>query len=364
MSFIAALGVDAFPAVFGTLPAPAVSPDASPSIATVSGLGKASPAAVVTTSQKLALLGGNCVIAWEGNAAVAHSVIAELRGFASKASLSMPIIDACFSQLDAAVKEEVSFVGWVKEGELFRQFWYRADVAQGEMFGQMSAAGSGATDFVKGASQISGGILNVIGGLPAGLTRAVSSMLSASSLMARAELAAQGNVTNPFHGAYEIATYVGDRFAKLDDLTWVFWTAGITGGQIALDGPRAILKQDYAGDSLLMRVLQIQGGDGATDPPMVQETRQVILPFGQQADFPDAGAISWPAPEASFTCHVVLVRSPQGATMVNRIEFSPSRTPRSIRFSSSDGHTRFDVAEEFREELVQSARDAFVDLLS
>ena len=367
MTLIATAGVDTYPAIFGVVP---VADRERPESETGGPIAGEPPIGAIAesnglvpqSSQKIVLLGDNCVIAWTGNVDVAREVIGDLQAIASKALLSMPIVDACFSKLGPKAKDEVSFVGWVKEGEVFHQFWYRADIAQGPMFGRISAAGSGATDFVKQAAQIAGGSLDVIGGAPASLVRAVSSMLSATSLLTQAQLSSQADSRLAFREGYEIATYVGDKFAKIGDIAWVFWTADIEEGQIELGGPRLVLKQDYAGESLLLRVLRIQRDGVSSDPPLVEETKQVISPFGPAVDEALSNDISWPSLEAAFTCHVVVVRAATARAVVNRIEFSPTRAPSSISFGSDDGRAGFQAGEAFRDELRETIRAGLADL--
>ena len=79
------------------------------------------------------------VIAWAGNVVFARTVITELRALASQAPLSMPIIQTYLAHLDPTMKDQVSFVRWVRDGEVFHQFWYRAGIAESAMFGRVSA---------------------------------------------------------------------------------------------------------------------------------------------------------------------------------------------------------------------------------
>jgi hypothetical protein len=366
MTLIAAVGLDTYPVVFGDLliSRPA-QPGAVPNIALVGEGTNFFPAGsegpILGVNQKVVLLGDHCVIAWAGNIEYARTVITELRAMASNAPLSLPIIETYLSQLDPTVRDEVSFIGWVKDGELFHQFWYRAAIAKSEMFGQVSAGGSGATDFVTLASEISGGTWNAPGRVLTGLERAISSMLSATSLLLQAELSSQSSVLHYFGGGYEIATFIGDKFAKVGDIAFVFWMAHVTDGQVALSGPWFVLKQDYAGESLLLHLLLMRPGEMDTDPPIVEEHQQVISPFGGTVDAAHAAGISWPGLEATFTCHVALVHLPKSIAVFDRIDYSESRAPMSIRFSLEASRISFEVNPQFAEELTQSIRAVFVD---
>jgi hypothetical protein len=338
MTLIAAVGLDTYPVIFGDLLVSAPGFD-----------------------QKVVLLGDHCVIAWTGNTAFARTVVDELRTMASEAPLSIAIIETYLSKLDPELKDQVSFVGWVRESEVFRQFWYRADIAESAMFGRISAGGSAATDFVKLASQISEGPANVQGEMPNSLERAITSMISATSLLLRAELSGPSNVLQHFGRGHEIATFVRDKFEKVGDIAFVSWVADVYDGKVTLSGPQFILKQDYAGELLLLHALSVHPGRASKDPPVIEEARYVIPPFGGNVDAEEATGISWPGMAATFTCHVVFVRSSKDFAVVNQIEYSPSREPASIRFTLGDDHAPFGVSQRFCEELTQSIHADFAD---
>ena len=354
MTLIAAVGLDTFPVIYGDL--------------LVSGLDQSGPAANAPTEsrwsipgidQKVVLLGDNCVVAWAGAVALARTVIGELRAMALQAPLSIAIIDRYLAQLDPTVNDELSLVGWVKEREDFHQFWYRAEIVESAMFGRISAGGGAATRFVKLAAPISGGPVSARGDAPDGLERAVASMLSATSLLLQAELSGLSNPLQHLGDGFEIATFVGDKFAKVGDIAFVWWKADVDGGQVTLSGPECILKQDYSGEFLLLRALRMRPGKLATDQPVLEEAQRVISPFGVSIDADHATSISWPGMEATFTCHVVVVRSAGSLSVVNQIEYSRSRTPRSIRFSLDDGRVPFGLNQQFCEELTQRVHAGF-----
>jgi hypothetical protein len=367
MTLIAAAGLDTYPVVFGDLlipgpERPGSAPDISLAGAVTSVFPPGSDWSILGLNQKVVLLGEHCAIAWAGDVVFACTVIAGLRALASRAPLSLPIVETYLAELDPTMKDQVSFVGWVGDGEVFHQFWYRADTAESALFGRVSAGGSAATDFVMLALQISGGSWNVPGQALAGLERAMSSMLSATSLLLRAELSSENNLLQYFGGGYEIATVIGDKFAKVGDIAFVFWMANVTDGEAVLSGPWLVLKQDYADDFLLLRVLRMRPGNVSTDPPLIEEDRHVVAPFGNTVAAALANSISWPGMEATFTCHVVLVHSPQDITVFNRIDYSESRTPKSISFSLEDRHIGFVVSRQFADELTQSVRADFAGL--
>jgi hypothetical protein len=218
-------------------------PDSVPDISLAGAITSVFPAgsdwSILGLNQKVVLLGDNCVIAWAGNIVFARTVIAGLRALASQVPLSLPIIETYLAELDPTMKDQISFVGWVRGDEVFHQFWYRADIAKSALFGRVSAAGSAATRFVMLASQISGGSWSTPGQALAGLERAISSMLSATSLLLQAELSNEDNLLQYFGGGYEIATFIGNKFAMVGDIAFVFWMANVTDGDVALSGPLA-----------------------------------------------------------------------------------------------------------------------------
>ena len=76
-----------------------------------------------------------------------------------------------------------------------------------------------------------------------------------------------------------------------------------------------------------------------------------------------AGAVTSVFPPGSdWSCHVVLVHSPKDITVFNRIDYSESRTPRSISFFLQDRHISFVVSQQFADELTQSVHAGFAEL--
>jgi hypothetical protein len=361
MTLIAAAGVDTYPAIFGDVlvsgpERPGGKPE-TPIDGEAANPSAAKPVwSILGPGQRIVVLSDNCVIAWSGDVDSARAVVGELRAMASQAPLSITIIDAYLSQLDPAVNDEINLVGWMRDNGVFHQFRYRADTAEGAMFGRISAGGSGATDFVKLASRISGGGVDVRGEAPTGLDRALSAMLSATSLLLQAELSNQGALLPPFSGGYEIATFIQDKFAKVGDIAFIYWSADVTEAEVKLTGPELIAKHDYAGELLLLQTLRVRRSEVQGDPDVVEGSKQVIPPFGGIADATQAADIVWPRMDASFTCHVVVVRSSQAPVVFNRIEYSTSRTPRSIRFSFGNDRTPFGVSQQFCQDLLQDVR--------
>src|SRR5258705_4335443 len=127
MTLIAAVGLDTFPVVFGDLLISGPEqPGAVPVIPLVGRVTNVfatrSEASILGLDQKVVLLDDNCVMAWAGNIEYARTTIRELRAIASNAPLSLLIIETYLAQLDPIVREEVSFIGWPKDGELVHQF--------------------------------------------------------------------------------------------------------------------------------------------------------------------------------------------------------------------------------------------------
>ena len=362
MTLVAAVALDGYPVIFGDL---LVSATGRRSVArdipsedslTADNAGSQWP--IPDLDQKVVLVSNHCVVAWTGSVASARAMVGELRAMASKAALSISSIETYLAQLGPG-NDEFSLVGWIRDGEVFHQFWYRADIAKSAMFGQISAAGSGASEFVDVASQIAAGPVDARGDAPLGLERAVAAMLSATSLLLRAELSGKSDPLQHFGDGYEIATFIGDRFAKLGDIGFVSWKADIADGQVTLSGPEFILKQDYAGEYLLLHALRMRPGGAAGAPSVIEEAKRVISPLVDTIDVERAAGIAWPGMEATFTCHVVFVRSPKGFDVVNQIEYSESRMPGSIRFSLDDGRTPFGVSQQFCEALMKSIHAGF-----
>src|ERR1022692_3369894 len=127
MTLIAAVYTDNNPAVFGDLviwspeePGRAVHIPAVGDATSVFPAGFGRP--IRGLEQKLVLLADNCAVAWSGTETVARMIVRELRAIASQAPLTSVAIGEYFSKLDPIDQRQVSFVGWVHEGDHFEQF--------------------------------------------------------------------------------------------------------------------------------------------------------------------------------------------------------------------------------------------------
>src|SRR5450755_2498631 len=285
MTLIAAINADETPAIFGDLVissawesgravrVPAVGDATSVFPA---GFGRA----IRDVEQKLVLLADNCAVAWSGTETVARTIVSELRAIASQVPLTSSAIAEYLSKLDPIDQRQVTFVGWVHEGDHFEQFWFNASIGEGALFGRIAAGGTGADAFVGLASQISVGPTGQVSTMN-GLDRVVVSLLSAMGWLFRAELGSQSTPLNLFGGGYEIATFVGNKFEKIGDVLFIFWSAVVSDARLVeLKVPSLIMKQDYEGETLLLQTLRVGPGKTAADPPATVKEKYVIGPFG------------------------------------------------------------------------------------
>ena len=363
MTLIAAVNMNRNPAVFGDLIISG--PEQPGRTAHIPAVGDATnvlPAgseyAILGLKQKVILLADNCAVGWSGTEIVARMIVRELRAIASQAPLTSATIGHYLSKLDPIDQRQVTFVGWVHEGDHFEQFWFDASIGESALFGRIAAGGSGADAFIGLASQISASMPTDQAPTMTGLDRIVVPLVSAMGLLLRAELASQSTLLHLFGGGYEIATFVGNKFEKIGDILFFFWSAVVSDTQaVELHAPALIIKQDYVGETLLLHTLRLIPGNVAIGPPAAMiEDKHVIGPFGVKLTDAEARTVPWPGMEAKYICHVVFVRSPDNLGVLTRINYSPSRKSKDIRFSVADGNMSFEASGEFFDSLTQSVR--------
>src|SRR5450755_1224506 len=190
MTLIAAVYMNRNPAVLGDLIISG--PELPGRTARIPAVGDATnvfPAgseyAILGLKQKVVLLADNCVVAWAGTEIVARMTIRQLRVIASQTSLTSAAIGHYLSKLDPIDQRQVTFVGWVHEGDHFEQFWFDASIGESALFGRIAAGGSGADAFIGLASQISANMPTDQTPTMTGLDRIVVSLLSAMGLLLR-----------------------------------------------------------------------------------------------------------------------------------------------------------------------------------
>ena len=102
------------------------------------------------------------------------------------------------------------------------------------------------------------------GGAAGQAVRAMSTALSLAGTLLAHELHGGDAAPTPrtmFGGGYEVAMFLGGRFQKIGDITFVVWTAHVSAGHVKLS-PRMLLKQQYEKDVLLMRSALLATEDG------------------------------------------------------------------------------------------------------
>ena len=319
---------------------------------------KGSGWSIVGLRQKVNLVADNCVVAWAGSMLAATIVINELRALASVTDPTFEQLAEYFNNIDPGlVQLGVSLVGWVKEENGFRRFYFDATTTNAGLFGEMSVAGSGTESFLK---LIEGMPLTV----PAAdrkinsLEEAISVSLMSTGIMLQSEFHTKETLLNFFGGGYEIATFLKDKFSKIGDITFVCWIAEFHNDSVRLSLPVLALKQKYVGDILFIRSARFDHSKSDIDMPLVEESYNVVSPLYRVVTAGEVEHIPLPDMNSTFTCHCILVQSDGPLQVLVRIEYRSSGVPTSILFKDSK-ELIFSVEQKFIEGLARSVHNRY-----
>lgn len=310
---------------------------------------------VVGLRQKIAIVAPNCIIAWAGSYIGAKIVIRELQSLFFSGTPSYGDLRDYFEGLRPDIANlGVHFVGWINDREGLRRFNYDASLIERSPYlGEFAAAGSGARAFAEIAKRLPLDIICDAKGLTA-LERAVATSLMATGLMLQGELITQENLFNFFGGGYEIGALTDDCFSKIGDITYVFWFAVVSGGEVHLSAPQVAIKQDYVDDILLIRAIRTLQPVPESNQSRVSESLHVVLPVYRDVQNAELRSIVAPAMNSKFTCHIIFSQDGENRGSMTRIEHRANRLPESIRFESSAGHVLFSVNQGFVDDLKKS----------
>jgi hypothetical protein len=125
------------------------------------------------------------------------------------------------------------------------------------------------------------------------------------------EWATHETLKHLYGGGYEIATLYGDGFRKVDDITYLFWTAELTENPTGVKVvPRRAFRYAYCGDLLRIRSVTLiptrQGFSGS-------DTLFAVPPIYRDLTADEDRDVTRPAFDTTWLCNYFLVHS--GATI-------------------------------------------------
>jgi hypothetical protein len=130
-------------------------------------------------------------------------------------------------------------------------FWHFTNSALFSLdgFDKVFVAGTGTTDFIDQIEHVGAA---PVGGTPGSGQPGVIRALGYTGLCATRQFASGFGISEGWGGGFEVATFDGNRFFKLSDILYLFWTIIEVGPHdFILDLGKPFLHQTYRGDQLV-----------------------------------------------------------------------------------------------------------------
>lgn len=295
MTLIAGFEVQGSPILFGDLLISGVGEFenldvAVPAIGPVGDFFGGSGWAIWGLRQKIVIISDCCAVAWAGSFVGARIAIDRLRSMAMDRLVKVEeIVCALRDDLDL-ILHPIDLIGWVVEESGVKKFEFGEGVKclESDLMGTVCCAGSGQHVIYEFVEMLKNSHTTATEDVAAS-DKAMSVALNLAVILLRVEK--DGGIQAPtlraiFGGGYEIAGYVGGKFLKLSDFTFVLWRVEIFPGKRTKVSPQLIVKQAYLDDVLLIRSA-IFGIDERGRPALVDEQAHAVLPvYDSQVPLP------------------------------------------------------------------------------
>ncbi|MDO8417087.1 MAG: hypothetical protein Q7S87_12850 [Agitococcus sp.] len=354
MTVIAAFIIDGCPVLFGDLLITGEMESserivAVPAVGEVQDFFGTSGWAVMGLYQKVTLLSDNCVIAWAGSWLGAKNAITDLHLLSQKVQLTCEIILRHLSNDEDLRQHQASFVGFVIEGNGFKQFQFGASQFHSPSLGTVYLAGSGSfaiqafSDLLKTTNFKAKGKVDIV-------ASAISRAIMLGSLLLQEEFRGGDNAAtlmNMFGGGYEIASYQG-RFKKLGDLTYVFWEAELNNDTVSFSIPQFIVKQKYIKDHLIIRSVRIENSVQASAYIIKDEQLHTIRPIHTSTINIEPSEIAGISLQSNLMSHCILVRKKDSIIRIHTfIQHYVNDDDMTTIFEDDDDHIKFRFSNDF-----------------
>jgi len=288
MTLIAAFISDGIPVVLGDLVISGPErTDAKLGLPTVGELTNVFPVgsgwSITHIRQKVAVLSDDLVVAWAGNVVAARTLIEELRSRLTKGRMSLDSLNVFLKKeaFEITGSLKASLVGFLREGDHIIPFGHNAFKFTTPNFGEVIAQGSGMESIEKALRRFPES-LGVRRGDPNALGRALGKSLILTGTLLQMETATYENLMSFYGGGYEIGYFNGERFSKLEEITYLFWYAEIQNEEPRVKlflPPYHFMKLSYKGDTLIIRTITGQPDQKASPPAADRPTSTVEIPL-------------------------------------------------------------------------------------
>jgi hypothetical protein len=279
--------------------------------------------------QKVSVIGDRLAIGWSGNYEAAKDAITHLYIAHKTNTLTEDYLESYLMSLG---DNGPGFCGYLLEGGKVIRFGYRYKYFDTDHIGRVGMLGSGTTQVEPFVRQLDCTRVQVVSSQnpnePNLADRTVATAMEIAGALLTEELATGSSLRDHhFGGAYEIAYRAGDRFSKLDDITYAFWNAMVVSDdEILLSRkPLHIITIGYAADVLTVRSFSIDLNSG---PIRVRHWYDRIGPLYRHVEGEELNQLPLPNLNTRWLCNFVLMQgntAPVISSSVERRQSSPER---------------------------------------
>lgn len=324
MTIVARFGIQGCPMLMGDLLLSIKDPSASPAlIPTAEDLSKVFPAGSTYVPsglrQKIIVLSDTFALGWAGTRVVARDIIAEVRRKNAATPFTRETLQKHFDALDESVWKKIGLVGFIEDAAGMTSFSCdNTTTFSTPLLGEVALLGSGTA----GVRKVLEGIPSLpvgIGGTPNVVDLSVGFSLQLSGVLLNFEMATLQNLNDLYGGGYEIATVLNQKFAKVDDITYLFWQASVDGkGGVRISRlPLKACRYSYHNDILLIRSAKFEDKG---DMRAFEQRLFAVSPVYRDPDPGEMKGITPPSFNARFLCNYFLIpMSPKEAAILGMV---------------------------------------------
>ncbi len=297
----------------------------------------------VNLRQKISILGDNIAIAWAGSMVHAATVIAELNNLNKAKQFNEFTFGTHLAKMKGEGElKKISLIAYIARDGHAKFVPHNVQLIDTDKNGLVYFAG-GCSNYLDGLVKaerlpaISYGQMN-------SLDIAASFLLSFNSTYLHKEIIDQENLNFLYGGGYEGVVFVGSKFTKIGDVTYVFWGDGDGQGEKKL-GLRRIIKQFYHDGILCFFVIEPTETDKMD---VVNCYKIAVPPVHRYVRDEEYRNIEFPGINSTYTCHNISIKiSDEKSTLVPLLQCEKVISKRWMKIDLDGGIFKFDLSEDF-----------------
>lgn len=279
---------------------------------------------VCDLTQKVNLLSDRLLVAFAGDGAQARDVAETLSNIANLPELSPDLIKRVLDAVEPHRKDALTLIGAISNADDtgIYNFAMHADKFYGGPFGWVLAGGSGAESFKQTLGQFAGGIAQFDGIASTAQRASCIGLMLATTFYGR-EFSSMDNLVEAWGGGFEVIVRRDNAFRKLDNIVYLFWSViDNADGSHTLRLMHKIVKCNYWGDTLLMRVVELIGDENGLIG--ADEMTHIIPPVLGSGRTYHRDAIPIPSFDCNYCCSFILASraDPTGQHILHEDIFS------------------------------------------